>query len=299
MKLWAVKKPAMYFVFFCLSLFFSIPAHAGWWDNLWFTPNQQGTQLLEEQDYTGLQQMDDAKWQGIGHYHSGDHEQAAEQFALHDDIADRYNQATALTQSGDYDKAIELFDDVLQREPGHENATHNRAIAEQLKQLQQQEQQEQQEQQNDSQGEQGDEGEQGENQSGDASEQQSQDSNADQSAQNEGDESGEQNGQQNPDASDASSDADDTAQSDPVDEQSEESTTTDAESADSAEGDSDSQTQSEAQAGVEQEPLTEQEQATEQWLRRIPDDPAGLLRRKLQRSHATEYPNVGNGESPW
>ena len=30
------------------------------------------------------------------------------------------------------------------------------------------------------------------------------------------------------------------------------------------------------------EPNSEQEQATEQWLRQIPDDPGGLLRRKFE-----------------
>jgi len=38
--------------------------------------------------------------------------------------------------------------------------------------------------------------------------------------------------------------------------------------------------------------MTEREQATEQWLRQIPDDPDGLLRRKLLQNHRSEYPNV-------
>ena len=52
-------------------------------------------------------------------------------------------------------------------------------------------------------------------------------------------------------------------------------------------------------AGQREEPLTESEQATEQWLRRIPDDPAGLLRRKLEQSHRIEYPEVRNAQEPW
>ena len=36
------------------------------------------------------------------------------------------------------------------------------------------------------------------------------------------------------------------------------------------------------------EPLTEADQAMEQWLGRIPDDPGGLLREKLRRRYATQ-----------
>ena len=46
-------------------------------------------------------------------------------------------------------------------------------------------------------------------------------------------------------------------------------------------------------------PLSEGEQATEQLLRRIPDDPAGLLRRKLEQSHRSEYPEVRDAREPW
>jgi Ca-activated chloride channel family protein len=45
-------------------------------------------------------------------------------------------------------------------------------------------------------------------------------------------------------------------------------------------------TPQEAGAGAGPQPLSEAEQATEQWLRRVPDDPAGLLREKLRRRYA-------------
>ena len=44
---------------------------------------------------------------------------------------------------------------------------------------------------------------------------------------------------------------------------------------------------------------SEGEQATEQWLRRIPDDPAGLLRARLLQTHRDDYPEVGDGDEPW
>ena len=38
-------------------------------------------------------------------------------------------------------------------------------------------------------------------------------------------------------------------------------------------------------APVAGEPLTEDDQAVEQWLGRVPDDPAGLLRERIRRRY--------------
>jgi Ca-activated chloride channel family protein len=50
------------------------------------------------------------------------------------------------------------------------------------------------------------------------------------------------------------------------------------------------------------EELSSEEQiAAEQWLRRIPDDPAGLLRRKLQYQYIQRGGQAGNPDDvqPW
>jgi Ca-activated chloride channel family protein len=44
--------------------------------------------------------------------------------------------------------------------------------------------------------------------------------------------------------------------------------------------------------------ITEQEKATEQWLKRIPDDPGGLLRRKFHYQYK-QIPNQTDSEQPW
>ncbi|GAA0421953.1 VWA domain-containing protein [Cocleimonas flava] len=46
--------------------------------------------------------------------------------------------------------------------------------------------------------------------------------------------------------------------------------------------------------------LTEEEKmAAEQWLRRIPDDPGGLLRRKFRSQYQQRNGNIDNSEQPW
>ena len=43
---------------------------------------------------------------------------------------------------------------------------------------------------------------------------------------------------------------------------------------------------------------SEDQQAVEQWLRRIPDDPGGLLRRKFQRQYEREQTQGRRSEVP-
>ena len=53
----------------------------------------------------------------------------------------------------------------------------------------------------------------------------------------------------------------------------------------------DEKDKNEAQALESQEqPTTEQQQANEQWLKRIPDDPAGLLKRKFKYQYGQRNP---------
>ena len=44
--------------------------------------------------------------------------------------------------------------------------------------------------------------------------------------------------------------------------------------------------------------ITEQEKATEQWLKRNADDPGGLLRRKFHYQYK-QIPNQTDSEQPW
>lgn len=45
--------------------------------------------------------------------------------------------------------------------------------------------------------------------------------------------------------------------------------------------------------------LDEEQQATEQWLRRIPDDPAGLLRRKFKYQYQQQNRQSSTNEKNW
>lgn len=270
-----------------------IPAYASFWDDLWKTPYQQNLELEQQGDFEALTEIEDSPaWSGVGHYRAGDYAEAAEKFASSADSAGTYNRATALTQAGEYDEAIKLFDQILTENPDDEKAAHNRSIAEQLAQLQQQ----QQEQEGD--------GQEGDNQDGDKQDGQQQ-------------ESGQQNSDQQDSDGDTEQEQDGQSGSDQQQQQQQEQQAANEEQSEQSESDRQEEQQQAENAGTEEpspteetaddtqqmqplnEAMTENQQATEQWLRRIPDDPTGLLRRKLQRSHATDFPGVVDGASPW
>lgn len=285
----------------------SIPAHADWAD-WWRTPEQQAKAALESGDVETLQRVaPNATWQGIAEHESGDFESAARSF---DSVARQhqvdgdaraanralYNQGVSEVKAGQYNEAVQTFDRVLEQDPQFDDALHNRNIAQQLIQ-----QQEQQQQQQSDEGEGDSSSQDGEQQPSDESGEPSSDAENDDQAESgepseseqgdAGEQSGEEGGNEEPDSQSQAA-ADEQAAKDALEAEAQ------AQAADQGGDESDVDTQTSAAAGQEQ-PMSESDQATEQWLRRIPDDPAGLLRRKLEQSHRTDYPQVRDSGEPW
>ncbi len=254
-------------------------AEAGWWDDLWLTRDQQGQQALQRDDYEAAARLfEDTDWSATSAYRNEDFETAAERFAARDTADAWYNRGNALARSGQLDEAIEAYRESLQREPGRTDAEENLALLEQLKQQQEQQQQQ-------GQGENRDRNEGQDQQQNPEQDQQqgSQQQQQDNAGQNDQGQQGEQTGEnqqageeqhqeqgetdeQRQDAPDASEDE----QQSPAESQA---------AAGEAEQAGDEQ---QAGAAAAQQGDNEQDQAMEQWLRRVPDDPSGLLREKFR-----------------
>lgn len=283
---------------------FSSASFAGWAD-WWLTPEQRAEKAYEREDIDELTKVaPTTDWRGIGEYESGDfaksantfseaaaeHRLAGDDTALNDAL---YNQGVSQVQNGSYQEAIDNFDTVISRDPSHADAIHNRDIAEKLLQLQQQtepqsgdgeqgEQQNGEQQQTDSEQQQSDSGQPSESNDSEQSENQSEQQ-ADQSS-NQND--GEQDAQQQAAPQPSEQDQRDAEQA------------LAAEAASNSEANEQNEQMSSDSDSVEL-PMSEADQAAEQMLRRIPDDPAGLLRRKLQQSHISDFPDVGDAREPW
>ena len=272
----------------------------------WQTPEQQAKQAWESGDNDSLQEVaPSSAWRGAAAYRDGDFAAALEAFTPGDNeslsLTSLYNQATTNIQLGDYANAIAQLEEVLAEQPENVNAARNRDIAMRLLELEQQQQQgEGGEGESNDEQQSSEEGEQNESDSNaDGNEQNEQSSESDSDTQNsESQPSNEQNSdQQSQSGEPPEGESEDSSDERSASEEERESEVDDAREALQAAGEKAEneleQSQSEAvAAALNEEPLSEEDQATEQWLRQIPDDPDDLLRRKLLQNHRNEYPDV-------
>jgi len=275
------------------------PAYALWEE----APQIQGEQAFEQGKYQEAEQLlQDPLWLGSAHYRQKDYAAAASEFAKSDSPQAHYNRGNALAKLGRFDEAIAAYSLALEKEPQLKDAQTNREIVEELlkkqqksqdseQQSQQQKQQQSQQQQSSQKEESADQQNNQEAQQSDKSQQsgQSAESQSGQS-QNQGSEFGAN--KPNPSVEDAPSESDHPENR----------------ASDSAEHQSPSQDQAKNQAQNQalknqasstQQPMSEEELSLEQWLRRVPDDPAGLLRRKFEFEAIQRQQALPEGRSPW
>ncbi len=255
-----------------------LPAHASLWDDLWLNKDQQARKALEEGNAADAAALfDDTEWRGVARYRAGDYSGSADEFQVNDNTRNLYNFGNAMAQKGDFDAAIEAYEQVLEREPGNEDAQYNLDYVRQL-----QEQQQQQDQQT-----QGDDQQSTQNPGGDGQ-------------QSDGD------GEQSEEGSEGASESEQQAEnSDSMQRGEEEMSEEDLQAlqeelqraAEEAQQGEQPQQMSAAEL-AELRQQQEQQQAMEQWLRRIPDDPGGLLRRKFRYQYQ-RYGKDQEGRDIW
>lgn len=219
-----------------------------WQEKLWQTPYQQADQALRKGDYEAAAAIAEDPWQrGTANYRAGNYDQALVDFSQLDSAEGFYNQGNALMQMERYDEAVNAYDAALKRRPNWQAAQQNRALAEQMQQQagnDQQDQQGTQQQSSNQQGQQGD---------------------SNNTEQNETGEQGEQ------------------SSSSPSDKEQEQQ--------EAQQEATESQQQQPGTEGEQQQPLNsvmgdpsseELQQQMQQWLNRIDDNPAELLRQKMR-----------------
>ena len=223
-------------------------AEASLWDDLWQTRDQQGVEALVGGDaLTAAQLFKNPAWQATANYRGENFEDAANQFGSMQTTDGQYNLGNSFAKQGLFNEAVEAYDQALALAPGNEDAQFNKQLIEKLLQEQQQQQQENQDQDSE-----------------DSEDQQDQDQN--QQDQDQQDQEDQQ--QQNQDS--------EQEQSEQEKEQQEK------EQREKERREKEQQKASEKEAEQMDE---EERQALQQWLRRVPDDPGGLLRRKFQQQH--------------
>ncbi len=273
------------------------------WENLWLRPDQQGVRALErDAPEAAATLFQDPDWKGIANYRAGQYQEAEQAFSKVDSPEGHYNRGNALANLGRYEEALASYQTALTQQPDHLDAQHNLEIIKKLLEKQHpptpEEGQSQQSDSSSSKQESRDEGAKGEpSESNQASESPGKQSAPRQSDSGQGnqdksdsltepdpaDRANESKEPQNP--SDQKSASGKPQSESPKEEKAEESRFSRYPSGDEA---SDLEKKGDRASSLLSKQTAENqktEQALQQWLRRIPDDPGGLLRRKFLLEH--------------
>lgn len=246
------------------------PAEASAWQDLWRTRNQQAqAKLADNEAAEAAALFEDPAWRAVAKYRAGEYQDSAQAFRRSHvdrgrDVPDAdslYNLGNALARAGELQSAIDAYEDALEIDPGMEDAAYNRdQVQEFLKQ-----------QENAQSGEKGNE--------------ESPSESGGESQQGEGDSQSDQQGEEGS-SGEPGSESRQESSARGQDEMSQEDLEALQQELDRAA--QEAQEQGEPQEAMSEADLLaqrraqEQTQAMEQWLRRIPDDPGGLLRRKFR-----------------
>lgn len=249
------------------------PAYASIWDDLWLTKDQQAKRELEAGNNAEAAALfENPEWQGVASYRAENYADSAAVFAESGDARNLYNLGNSMAMQGNFDAAIDAYEQSLEIQPDNEDAQYNLEVVKQMKEAQEQEAQD------------------------------SQESGEDGESTGQGDPDGESGEQQ--EGSEGQQSEGDSQEGDPSDRGDEDMSEEDMQAlqeeleraAEEAEQGNQSQMSEAELAQLRQQ--QEQEQAMEQWLRRIPDDPGGLLRRKFRYQYQRQGKDQ-DGNTVW
>lgn len=298
--------------------------------HLWSSPDQKAMRAFNTGDYeNAAKQFNHRQWKANAYYRKGDYQAAVSAFeeALQNNASSTgyYNKANALARLGKFQEAINAYDKALELDESHSDAIHNR---EKVKQALQKQQENNQQNNDKKQGDEQQDGEQQDKQQEQNSEKQQQNSDknspsqqestAEDSSQQEADpqQQDEQSDQQKPGSkSEQQKQAEDEqlkqrdAEAEEKKQQAEREEYEQQQKTNDETGVDKLENKAEENAIAEDQPLeievnpteasiTEDEKATAQWLKRIPDDPGGLLRRKFYYQHKNN-PDQSDDNEPW
>ncbi len=252
------------------------------WDALWYNADQRAHQALQDarpQDAAELAHSDALK--GAAAYRGESYADAAQLFNG-ESVTDLYNRGNALAKNGDLQGALNSYERALAKDPQHADALYNKSLVEQA--LQQQQQQQQQSQGDGEQQQDGSPSDENSAESSPAGENQNaEDSQQSQKPGENGEESMDEAArQQEADAQQQQAEKDRHKQAEQAQDGEESDEQSSASEETGSPGEEGEDAEQMAEMSAEEKALdAEEKQAMEQWLRRIKDDPGGLLRRKF------------------
>ncbi len=270
------------------------------WQSLWKNQDQRAAEILQQGDGKQAAELfTDQDWKAAAHYKAGEYEKALQQLQSQQSSDAIYNRANALAKLGKLQESLDAYDEALKKDPNNEDASYNRKLVEEaLKQQQKQDQDQSKQgdnqkddkkQNSDNSSEQNNQDQQNQSQDKQSQDQNQQNQQSDQNSQNNDKQDSEQKGQSNKDQQGEQKDQENQSQADKEEQQKQ------AEAEAKKQAEAEQQRNNEDKDAKSTQPLTEAEQqqslteqAEAQWLRRIPDDPGGLLRNKFKYQYGRQ-----------
>ena len=238
------------------------------WNDLWLNSDQKAAkQLVNGQHEEAYETANSDNWKATAAFRKKDYQKAKELF--NDGSADGfYNQGNSLAANGELEQALKSYDDSLELRPDDEDTIFNKKQVE--KALEEQKKQEQDKQDKEKQDK--------EEQDKKDQEQQESEENQDQEKKDGEEKDGENKDEgDNPEQKEQQSDEGEMTEEEKKKQEEEQKKLEEADQEEQAK-------EKEQEVKLTPEEMAENaenKEAIEQWLRRIPDDPGGLLRRKF------------------
>lgn len=302
-----------YLLLLFVALVPPLPSHASGfeWQDLWQRPDQRAAEALtDRRPQQAASLFHDPQWRATAQYRAGDYQAALDSLKAQQGAEADYNRGNALARLGRFPEALSAYDSALQQDPQLADAKYNRDLVRQWLQ-----------QPSTSQPQTGKAQQQ--NGTGESSRHDRSENKSSQNKSSRGDSSAQAGGNGQPRSEsdrrreDAASDkktqtadagngdsgrqpqqpSPEVAGEKPQDKQAQQS-------AETAEDRPPSQTSPHmasalAPSDAIDKPQNPEQQATEQWLRRIPDDPGGLWRRKFLYQYKRAYQSQQGEAKPW
>lgn len=229
---------------------------SGLWDKLWNNSNQRAMKIYKQKPATAAELFNDKQWKAAALYKSEQYQKSIDTLKKFHTADAHYNKGNAYAKLGQTEQAIKEYSMALKLDPEHKDARYNKKLLEEKK-------------------------------SRDKQKDSKQSKNGKSSEQDDKKQSAKENNKANNDKADNNTDSgvsnNDSKNKKPTD------TTTANKKPDQSENNGLKSPQQEANKNRSDKPKSgklshkdaQSKQATEQWLRRIPDDPGGLLRNKF------------------
>ncbi len=287
---------------FALALLLPLPknSYAFEWRDLWRNKDQQAQQAYKNNQFEQAANLfENPDWKAAAQYKAGEYGKALENLKNNRTASGAYNQGNALAQSGKLEEAVKAYDEALKKAKDEqqliEDAKYNKALVEKELEKQKQEQQQQNKKQQDKQqNNKRNDKQQSENKSPQGKEGDNSEKSEEQKKSEQKPEQSEEKKSEQQQANKQESPENNEQQNKPEEKK------PDTEKAQQAEAqhNKDESKEPGKQEPADAQPSDEEQQANEQWLRRIPDDPAGLLKRKFKYQYG-QRKHQANDDADW